>query len=552
MMIKANNCGLFNQMHRIKLPAISLILLCMLIMAGCASVPKQGNVLAVVDGEPLTVGDLEYSLQIAHRREDLSSARTLDINHYIQKLIDESLIIQEAGRMGMDQYPEVRKKIRAYVIRESVVKLHDEEVIKKVSVTDDDVNDYYKKNYETFVIDMIKADTEEEAGEILDKLKNGGSFKEYAEKYPSGFPNKGDKGYTYKLNSLGPALRATVAGMKPGEITGAIPERNAYIIVKLIERQEAPDDKLEQLRASIEDTLRKLKIKERENEYLSELKEKADIKINEKILSSIKLDGDSDEKKKWLSDSRPVLEINGDVLTTANFAAMLSSASMNAKERIMNSWIERKVVDQEAIGRHYELKSDLKDRLWRYKNKLIRNEFIGSVIVPRVNLTEDDVKDYYISHRKDYLKPVEYKVRQITLNSREEADKVLKSLRGGASFSWMVKMKSKDNYASMGGSLGWKKKKQFEGPISNIIDSLKPGDISEALETGSGFKIIRLQEKSDEEVVEFENVRPDARRKAFKMKMDEIYNEYVNELKKEADIKLNDSTIRSFEEMFDK
>jgi hypothetical protein len=63
--------------------------------------------LAFVDGDPVTKGDLEYSLEIAHRREDLSSAKALDISQYVEKLINDRLIIHEARRMGMEEYPAV-------------------------------------------------------------------------------------------------------------------------------------------------------------------------------------------------------------------------------------------------------------------------------------------------------------------------------------------------------------------------------------------------------------------------------------------------------------
>ena len=93
-----------------------IILMCsavsILFLTGCASTAKQGNTLAFVDGEPVTDKDLEYALEVAHRREDLSSAGKLDISSYIQKLIDDRLIVQEARRMGVDTSPEVRQKVQ--------------------------------------------------------------------------------------------------------------------------------------------------------------------------------------------------------------------------------------------------------------------------------------------------------------------------------------------------------------------------------------------------------------------------------------------------------
>jgi hypothetical protein len=78
----------------------SYFLLIILLLSGCASIPKDENIIAIVDGEPVVKGDLDYSLQIAHRRK-LSSTKDINISDFINKLIEEKLLVQEARRMGM-------------------------------------------------------------------------------------------------------------------------------------------------------------------------------------------------------------------------------------------------------------------------------------------------------------------------------------------------------------------------------------------------------------------------------------------------------------------
>ena len=73
-------------MHKIFVRWLQLTtcLLLLISLWDCASIQKKEDILAIVDGEPVTRGDLEYSLQIAHRREALSSASALNISQYIQ------------------------------------------------------------------------------------------------------------------------------------------------------------------------------------------------------------------------------------------------------------------------------------------------------------------------------------------------------------------------------------------------------------------------------------------------------------------------------------
>ena len=60
-------------MNRRSIPFVSVLFLIfsVLVLTGCAALSNRRDVLASVDGDPITVADLKYALNIAHRREDL-------------------------------------------------------------------------------------------------------------------------------------------------------------------------------------------------------------------------------------------------------------------------------------------------------------------------------------------------------------------------------------------------------------------------------------------------------------------------------------------------
>ena len=525
---------------------------CLLIFSGCASIPKQkqGDILAVVDEEPVTKKDIEYALQISHRREDLSAAKTLDISRYIQQLIDDRLIIHEALRMGMDEFPEVRQKVGAYLLRESVTRLYNEEIVDKVSVSEEDIINYYRKNYERSVVDLIETDTKEDAMEILEKLESGEDFTEFSGKYPASMPGKKGEGFVFTRKSMNPVIQEAVYSLKPGEFSDVIKAGSKYYIIRLITMQDAPDEELEGIRGSIERVLRKQKIKERSDEYLARLHKEAGVKINKEILSSITADVINAEREQWLKDERPLVEVGNEALTVGDFIAMLPSADNKTKEKALKNWLDKRLVDREALSRRYEIRTDLEDKIARYKNQVVKSAFIKKVIVPGIIVTDSDVKDYYLNHQADFAAPAQYKIQQITLKSRKDAEDMLNSLKAGADFSWIAKRRSTDSAAARGGVNGWKTRGELPGYAADIIDTLEPGDISPVLEADNVYMIIRLMEKNPKGVREFERVKLFARRAAFKEKFREIYDGYINKLKEEAVIEINDRAVRSFEEIF--
>ncbi|MBI5664843.1 MAG: peptidyl-prolyl cis-trans isomerase [Nitrospirae bacterium] len=525
---------------------------CILIFSNCASLTTHNNTLALVDGEPVTKDDLGYSLQISHRREDLSATKQFDISQYIQKLIDDRLIIQEARRMGLENSPEIQEKIREFVLRESVVKLYNEEIVGKVSVTEKDIADYYKENYESLTLNIIEADNETAAGEILQKVKSGEEIEKFLPEDEAGPEKQKVKDLVVKRKALKPALKEAVSVLKPGEISGVIKEHDKYYIIKLLDRQAAPDAELESAAGAIKSALKDRQIKELSDKYLIQLREKEAVKIDRELLDSINPDEGDKTREEWSKDMRPLVTANNMTLTVGDFVAMLPAKPTKSKEVILNSWLDFKLVDLDALSRHYEVNSELKDSVQRYKNVLLKAAFTRKVINPGIRITDKDAEDYYMGHQDEYLKPAKYKIQQITLNSREEAQEALNSLAGGANFSWLAKTKSKDSFASAGGVVDWKTKELLPDPAKEIIDDLTQGDISPILQNNSEYMIFRLMEKSEREVESFNDVKPRAHRAAYEDKFHEIYNSYIEKLRKDARIELNEEAVRAFEKPFKK
>lgn len=437
-----------------------LFALCsLLFFGGCASLSQKEPVLAVVDGEPITEEDLKYALNIAHRREDLSTAGALNLTQYVQKQIDDRLIINEARNSGMDTYPEVQQAVAAYVLRESVVRLHDEEIVQKISVTEKEIKDYYEKNYEDKEFD---------------------SFKDRIAK-----------------------------------------------------------------------EIRKQKEKERGDEYLKSLREKMTVKIAKELLSEIELDGKKEDAEKWSKDTRKLAEVNSSILTVGDFIAMIAPALKKPKkEDMLEKWIDRKVVDHEALRRNYIMDPGFRKMVDRYENQLLKNTYIKRVIIPQILVTEKNLQEFYKEHQKDFVRPVRFKIQQITVKNMDDAQEILKSLQSGANFSWVAKRRSTDSAAYVGGDSGWFTKAELPKPVLEIIDNLQTGEISPVITIESLYKIFRIQDRTGEVTEEYAKVRNNVHKAYVNEQVNTILNRYIDKLKKDAEIKINEEEIQAIEEKF--
>lgn len=551
---QCDTTNLANSVNQVNYVNFFLLALCAMLvfLGGCASLLQKEDILAVVNGEPITGEDLKYSLQIAHRKENLSAAGTLNLSQFIQKLVDDRLIIQEAYRMGMEEYPEVKQALHAYTLRESVVRLYNDEITKKVIVTDEDIISYYKKNFEQFSLGIIEVDSEDNAHVIVEHLKKGVDFKELTQKYSTYRSQKDGGEVVLRRNSLPPPIEKAISNLKPGEISDVIKIQNKYYIVKLIKKEEASAEELKNVRASIERVIRKQKEKERSDEYLKYLREQQTIRIEQELLAALKLSGNSEEIESLSKDERTLAEVDGFLITTRDFVDLAKSYPRKSKEEILNEWIDLKVVDHEALNRHYELKPDLKDMVYRYKGQLLKSTFIKRVVIPQIDISNKTLEEYYLNHQKSFAKPARFKIQQITVKTIDEAQDILNNLQNGADFSWLAKKRSIDSAAQEGGDSGWLTKAEMPETARKILDTLKPGDISPILKIDSQYRIIRLQGKREQEVEEFDKVKNAVYKAAFEEQVNTLLNNYVAQLKTDAEIKMNDEAVRLLEEKVQK
>jgi parvulin-like peptidyl-prolyl isomerase len=95
--------------------------------------------------------------------------------------------------------------------------------------------------------------------------------------------------------------------------------------------------------------------------------------------------------------------------------------------------------------------------------------------------------------------------------ARARAEQTLKDLRAGADFATMARERSDDTTATDGGDLGFVGQGDLPPDFEAVMFSLKPGALSDVVELGAGFHIIKLHETRAPRTVPLEEVRADVR-----------------------------------------
>ena len=208
----------------------------------------------------------------------------------------------------------------------------------------------------------------------------------------------------------------------------------------------------------------------------------------------------------------------------------------------------------EAYGKSFD---EVKQRVRKglgYQ-KLIEAQWTG-----KINVTENDTQKYYSENKKQFEAPEQVKASHILITpdtkdpntdpnqakaaARAKAQDLLKQIKGGADFAELAKTNSSCPSSAKGGDLGFGEKSDPNSgrrgtwvvPFEKAAFELKPGQVSDIVETQFGYHIIKVTDRKNASVKTFKKAKDDILKLLTQTRQGELTKEYVDALKAKANI----------------
>jgi len=312
--------------------------------AGCNKEARHApDVWAVVNGKEIKRDEVDkyYRTRVNPEGQEPSLEESLSQKlNVLDELINNEILLEKAKKLNLeasdgeveDKFTELKSpytedefqrqlKERNVSVSDlkndlrrqlSITKLLNREVVAKISITDQDVTEFYNANRAQFnvaepqyrIAQIVvtprkepqirnrknddatnEAEAQRKVKMLMDRLNSGADFAQLAMDYSEDMNSAatgGDLGYVPEsaLNQSDPMLKKMVIGMKPGQVSPPLQLKDGYRILKLVTRESPGQRNIAdpQVQQTIRDTLRNRKEQLLRSAYLAIARDEARVR----------------------------------------------------------------------------------------------------------------------------------------------------------------------------------------------------------------------------------------------------------------------------------
>ena len=417
---------------------------------------------AVVDEEPITFSDLTRRIATTHAgREDEATSAKKNYANLLERVITTKLIVQEARNIGLDELPEVESQVDQFSTQLLAASLMTPK-LETVEADPAKVDELYEKMSREFLLTALSFTREEDALAFQKEYESGGDFKGLAARFIEAGRAEGEiDGQQYmKLQDLLPQIARAAAELETDSLSQIFTSDGGFLLFYLHDMRFYEDPALKkEARQAILAPLKK----EKADEYIAFLIGEY-ATIDRELLDEVDFERQTTgflwsreehpvDYKKLLEDDRVLATVHDDepfVVTVGDLAAAVEERRFHGVEegakpgtlnqqkwRVLRDILFRRIVEIEAAKQGKDQTEEYLDALEEFSSALLFETFLKKVIGPDVEISEEEIRDYYAEHIDEFSSPTVFRMNGLVFDTLPDAEKALMKLRRGADFKWV-------------------------------------------------------------------------------------------------------------------
>ncbi len=219
-------------------------------------------------------------------------------------------------------------------------------------------------------------------------------------------------------------------------------------------------------------------------------------------------------------------------------------STIEQKKAFLDVLILKEILKAEALARGLDKHPDVVAAMQTFEDTQLLKDMYAEKAQKAVVIDPAELEEYYKTSNEML------RVRDIWFaDDKAAAEGVLKSIRGGADFAEMARKHSKNEYAANGGDMGFNARSSPRYALfGDALDPMKPGDVSDLLETPAGFHIIQLVESKPADMAEYEAKKMAVRTELRRKKETQEWQRYMESLRAQTNPTLVPENFRIAQE----
>jgi len=188
------------------------------------------------------------------------------------------------------------------------------------------------------------------------------------------------------------------------------------------------------------------------------------------------------------------------------------------------------------------------DLITQIKRALTVQQFIDKKFVQKVTVSDKETRAYYDANQAAFKQPEQVKASHILIKvgpqadepqkaaARKKIEEIQQKVQKGEDFAALAKEFSEGPSSAKDGDLGYFRKGQMMKPFEDAAFALKPGEVSDIVETSFGYHLIKLADKKPESTIAYEDIKDRIQAYLKQKKVSEQVELYVADLRGKAKV----------------
>ncbi|WP_455538288.1 peptidylprolyl isomerase [Terrisporobacter sp.] len=198
---------------------------------------------------------------------------------------------------------------------------------------------------------------------------------------------------------------------------------------------------------------------------------------------------------------------------------------------VLDDLVNQELLYMYAKDNKIDQDEEFRTEMKRVEENLLK-QYVINKILTSIQLTEEEKRAFFDAQKQSFSKPETASAKHILVDNEEKANDILGKINAGeVSFENAAKEHSTCPSKDNGGDLGTFGRGQMVPEFEDAVFNMNNGEVSGPVKTQFGYHLIKLENKNESSIPEYDEVAEQVERTLLFQKQGEVYQQKLNEVK---------------------